>query len=121
MQVPAAQLTADRDRQFDDWGETVTFRQITQTYDPQTQQVSEAKVDTQLVAIVGRAPAKPANGTAAQHLNFDISFLIKAEELPTSTPETTSRIVYAGGEYDVLKFHRSGGGLLYALDCRKTS
>ena len=121
MTIPAAMLTVDRDRQFDDWGVSITFRQVSQTYDPQTQQVAETIIDTPLTAIVGSAPSAPTAGTAARHLTDEIQFQIKSEDLPTSTPVPTSRIVYNATEYDIVSFTLSTNGLLYALECRKTS
>ncbi|MBT4865348.1 MAG: hypothetical protein HON53_09540 [Planctomycetaceae bacterium] len=121
MAIPQAILTADRDRKFDDWGVSITFRQVTQTFDTETQQVSEDVVDTPLTAIIGAAPSRPTKGTAAQHLAAALRLQIKAEELPTTVPCPASRIVYNAIEYDIIVFNRSTGGLVYTLDCRKTN
>ena len=121
MTIPAAMLTVDRDRQFDDWGVSITFRQVSQTYDPPTQKVTETIIDTSLTAIVGGAPSSPTAGTAARHLSDEVHFQIKSEDLPTSTPVPTSRIVYNTTEYDIVGFTLSTNGLVYVLDCRKTS
>ena len=121
MLVPTALLQFDRDRQFDDWSQTVTFREVSQTYNTQTQQVVEAYTDTVLTAIVGENPAKPTPGTAIHDLNETIRFYIKAEDLPTAAPTTTSRMIYNSVEYDVLQFTLSPNGLVRTLDCRKTS
>lgn len=121
MQISADQLAVDRDRQFDDWGETITFREVTQTYTPETQQVAEASVDTPITAIVGSGASTPSPGTAAQHFTDDISFLVRAEDLPTSSPTPTSRIVYNGTQYDILRFSLSAQNLIYTLLCRKTN
>ena len=120
MTLPTSMTTADRDRQFDDWGETITFRQVTQTFDTQTQQVSEQPTDTILTAVVGSAAAKPATNTAGRHLIEEIDFLIKAEELPGTSPVPDSRIIYKTVEYDVLSFTITDGGLTYTLQCRRT-
>ena len=121
MTIPQTLLTADRDRQFDDWGVSITFRQVTQTYDTETQLVAEGLVDTPLTAIIGDAPSHPTTGTAALHLSDELRLQIKAEELPTTSPTPASRIVYNAIEYDVIAFHRSTGGLVYSLECRKTN
>ncbi len=121
MSVPTAQLLSDRDRQFGDWGETITFREYTRTVDPQTQQVTEVEQETELLAIVGSELSSPTRQSSSRHLTDKISFLIKTEDLPTSNPAATSRIIYNGSEYDVLKFQLSARGLVYMLDCRKTS
>ena len=121
MTIPTTMLKSDRDRQFDDWGEPIVFREVTQTYDSQTQKVVETFVDTSLTAIVGAGSSKPTAGTAAQHLTEQIQFLIKAEELPTIAPTSTSRVVYNSQQYDVLKFDKSIHDVVYSLDCRKTA
>ncbi len=120
MPIPSSQLTTDRDRQFDDWGETITFRYFTETVDPQTQQVTETQVDTTLTAIPGRASSTPLKSTATRQLSDEIDFLIKVEELPTTSPAApNSRIVHDGDEYDVLSFALSSDGTVYTLRCRK--
>lgn len=121
MTIPQTLLTADRDRQFDDWGVSITFRQVTQTFDTETQQVVEGLVDTPLTAIIGDAPSRLTAGTAAEHLTDALRVQIKAEELPTTSPTPVSRIVYNATEYDIIVFHQSTGGLVYSLECRKTN
>lgn len=121
MQIPSTQLLADRDRQFADWGETITFRQVTQTYNSGTQQVSEQVTDTAVTALIGTAPSQPTPGTAAQHLGDQITVSIKAEDLPGSGPTSTDRIVRSGIEYDVLTFDLSVRNQVYMLECRRTT
>lgn len=121
MPVSSTQLLDDRDRQFADWGETITFRQVTQTYNPGTQQVSEQATDTTITALVGTAPSQPTPGTAAQHLTDRIVVSIKTGDLPGPGPTSTDRIVYSGIEYDVLTFDLSVRNQVYVLECRRTS
>jgi len=120
MIISTAQLKIDRDRQFDDWGETVTFREYVRSVDPQTQQVTETETETQIAAIVGHVDSQPT-AKSSRHLTDTVSFLVKAEELPTSNPAVTSRVIHNGAEYDVLEFERSSQELVYTLRCRKTS
>lgn len=121
MPVPDDQLRADRDRQFADWAETITFRQVQQSFDPQTQQLAETHDDTELQAVVGHLPTKPTPGTARRHSSASISFLVKAEQLPADPPDMTSRIVYRGDEYELVATHRDSRGLLYTLDARRAA
>lgn len=120
MTIPHAQLVADRDRRFADWGETVTFREVGRSFDPQTQQVSESHTDTAVTAVVADEPWKPVPDAAGQYLSGEIGFVIKAEDLPVTEPSAAHRVVYDNVEYDVLAFHRSAQKLVYILDCRKT-
>lgn len=119
MTVLSAQLLTDRDLWFADWGETVTFREVAGTFDPETLEVSESHTDTALTAIIGEGAAKPAFSTAGQHLTDDLTVVIKAEELPTDDPAPHCRIVRSGVEYDVVSFDRSAGDLVFALRCRR--
>jgi hypothetical protein len=115
----SAQLLTDRDLWFADWGEAVTFREVAQTFDPETLQVAETHTDTALTAIVGEGRSRPAQGTAAQHLADELTVVIKAEELPTSDPAPHCRLLRGGVEYDVIAYERSAADLVYALRCRR--
>ena len=119
MIVPQEQLRADRDRQFSDWSEMVTFRLVTTDYDPETQHVTETHDDSQLSAIIGPATNEPTRGTAARDLSGETTFLVKAEELPSGARNATSRIVAGGVEYDVVRFALSPCGLVETVTCRR--
>jgi hypothetical protein len=117
--IPLAQLREDRDQQFADWGETVTFRRVTATFDPEPQHVTESHDDTSIAAIVGPLENTPTRGTAARTLEGDLKLLVKAEELPAGARNCTSRIVRGGVEYDVVSFALSTCGLVETLTCRR--
>jgi hypothetical protein len=117
MTIPSSLLTADRDQQFADWGTPVTFRRITQTYDPQTQQIAEEIADTTITAIVGSAPFHPTPNTAAQHQTGDLHLQIKAEDLPNASP--VNRIIHNDLEYNLLAITRSPASLTIHLHCRR--
>lgn len=119
MEIPETLITGDRDRLFADWGKTITFREVTETYNPETQKIVESFTDTTLTAVVSEGESTPTAGTGAQHLTGVLRFLIKAEELPTPAAESTSRVLYGGAEYDVLRFRQSIQELVSTLECRK--
>ena len=121
MSVSIEQVRADRDRLFADWGEAVVFRQVVQTFTPESQDVSEDVTDTEVTAVVGPNPSQPTGGTATQHLSERLTLLIKSEELPTVSPQTTSRIVRGDVEYDVLGFVLAACGAVFTLECRRRS
>lgn len=116
-----ALFTADRERRFADWGVDVVLRVVTETYDPQSLQTTETHTDTSITAIPGEAPSTPATGTRGIHLNHDLTFLIKSEDLTGSEPSTNLRIVYNNDEHDVVNFHLSPDGQTYAVGVRKRS
>ncbi len=119
MAVTAGQLSADLDAAFSDWGESITYRQVSATYDPQTQQTSESFTDTAVTAIVSGVEADPTPGTAAQNLSNAINFLVRVSELPAGEPKLTSKVVYGGVQYVVVGYINSSDGLTSQLECRK--
>ena len=119
MEVSGALLADDVDRAFADWGVAVMFRQVSSSYEPETQQVSEVHVDTPVTAIVGTASAEAAMGTAGQHLGEEREFLIRSGELPVGRPAATGRVIHEGVEYDVVEFMMVSGGLVCAVHGRR--
>ncbi len=112
MTISSAILTTSRDRQFADWGQTITFRYF---------DASETQIDTSLTAIPGASLSKPPAERATRELSDEATFLIKSEELPTGSPTTNSRVVYSGTEYEIVSFDLSADGLIYTLSCRTTT
>lgn len=119
MIVPETLIREDRDRQFDDWGETVTYRRVAELFNPKTQQVSETPTDTSLTAIVLTEAGEMKVQQSTQHLKIDIAFLVKSEDLPTAEPTTHARVVYSGNEYDVIGFKELSRADTVMLGCRK--
>jgi len=119
--VDSGVLIADRDQQFNDWAKLVTFREVSQTYDPESMQISETYTDSSLQAIIGTTPFISQSVTADQYLSEDLRIQLKAEELPGVHPASTCRIVYSGNEYQVNRFELSTQGHIYVLECRKRS
>ncbi len=119
MQFPAVIDLADRDRMWNDWAETITFRQVATNIDPATQQVSETVTDTPIAAIIGRSQSEPAAGTAAGTLAETIEAAVKVEDLPPGDPALTDRFVRQGVEYDVVRRDLSAGGLVVVLRGRR--
>lgn len=119
MPVTVGQLSADLDATFADWGEAITYRQVSATYDPQTQQSSESFTDTAVTAIVSGIEGEPTPGTAAQNLSASITFLVRVSELPAGEPKLTSRVVYGGAQYDIVSHENGADGLTSRLECRQ--
>lgn len=119
MIVPETLVREDRDRQFDDWGEMVTYRRVAESFDPKTQLVIETPTDTSLTAIVLQEAGEMKSPQSSQHLKIDIAFLVKIEDLPTAKPTIHTRIVYSGNEYDVIGFDNLPRADIVQLGCRK--
>ena len=119
MEIDNTLLLSDRDRQFDDWGETITFRKVSQTFDTQTGELIETYTDTELTAMVGTQPQSKTSGTACQHVSQQLYVQVKAEEVPANEPTTGSRLLRASKEYDILDSTLSAAQLVRTFVCRK--
>ncbi|VAX40673.1 hypothetical protein MNBD_PLANCTO02-2914 [hydrothermal vent metagenome] len=118
MTIPVLQQQEDRNQQFNDWGKTVLFRQVTQAYNTQSGQITESYTDISLIAIVGSQPATPSKGTAGKHFTLEIYVMLKAEELPVTEPTVSSRIIKEEIEYDILSSTLSSSELVRTFHCR---
>ncbi len=102
MSVPASHHTDVRDLLFADWGEVVTFREISSTYDPHEGEVTESVSETLLMAIVGPRLNAPQPNTAHQVTTCERSFLFRMEDLPEDASFHSSRIQHGEDEYAIL-------------------
>lgn len=99
--MPPGILPTDRDQLFADWSETITLRTITQTYDPDTLQITEATTDTELEALIGLQPQVATPTTAAQHHATLLTITVRSEDIPTPLAPPLTRILYNDLEHRV--------------------
>ncbi|QDU41036.1 hypothetical protein Mal4_54010 [Maioricimonas rarisocia] len=102
----------DRDRAFDDWSVPVVFRQVVQTYDPQTGRVEETATDTAVQAIVRPLQSSPHPGTVAVHPDAELAAILRTDDLPADANLATARLVHDQQEYQVRSFTRSSDSQL---------
>lgn len=121
MTVTSDQLTADRDREFDDWSEPVVLRRVTQTFDPETQQIGSAFEDFNVSAIVGTLADEPLPDAGAQARTVDLIVRVKREDFPGSNGAVNWRVLYASLEYDVIEQTTGPAGHTIELRCRKVA
>ena len=121
MPLSTNQLLDDRNRQFDDWAVLVTYREVVQTYDPESGQVAETSTDHQLSALVGPIFRRPSPGTAANHLSGEQQLVVKAESLPAPVPRLIDRIVLNGAEHDLLSYTHNATTQTFTLHIRPRS
>lgn len=119
MEISADLIEGDRERLFADWAEPVVFREVAQTYEPETGQLEESFTDWALSAVVSASPSKATRGTAGQHEAFDVSFVVRPEDLPAGASLSTSRVVQGGTVYTIVGTQRSATGVLLELRCRR--
>jgi hypothetical protein len=119
MQIDATQLAEDRDRIFDDWGEPVTLRQVTQSFVPETQQIAEDVVESMLTGIVGTSPTQPVPDSRGHAHTIDLVVRVKSEEFPAAEGDISYRIVSNGTEYDVISQSQPAGLAVRDLVCRR--
>ena len=120
VSATATLLEVDLDVAFADWGVAVTYREVSQSYVPATQQASEVFTDTSVTALISGDAGQPTVGTAGQHTSDLIEFFVKQADLPSGEPKLTSRILHGSQEYDIVGYANSEDGLTYQLLCRKT-
>jgi hypothetical protein len=99
--MPPGILPSDRSQLFTDWSEPITLRTITQTYDPDTLQLTESHTDIALDAIIGLHPQSPTPTTAAQHHSALLTVTVKSEDIPASISGPLTRLLYNALEYQV--------------------
>lgn len=99
--VNASFVKADRDRGFADWGVTVVLRRVSQSYDPETGELSETYFDRSLRAIAGENGVGAAAGTAGQAGDTQQVFAVRSEEVEGENNLRTMRIVHEGREYRI--------------------
>ncbi|MFG0297803.1 MAG: hypothetical protein ACF8PG_18005 [Maioricimonas sp. JB045] len=102
----------DRERLFDDWSVPVVFRQVVQSYDPQTGRVEETATDTTVQAIVRPLQTSPHPGTVAVHPDAQLAAILRSDDPPADANIATARIVYQQQEYQVRSFTHSGDAQL---------
>lgn len=119
MEVTTEFVEGDRERLFADWAEPVLFREVAQAYEPETGQLAESFTDWAIPAVVSASPSKTTRRSAGQHEAFDVSFVVRPEDLPAGASLSTSRVVQAGTVYAIVGTQRSATGVLLELKCRR--
>ncbi len=103
MTIPSEQILADLDVMWTDWGTTIVIRQPMANYDPQTGTISETPSDLMLTALVGPEEVKPARGSERGHQHKKQTFVVRASDLPASIDLETSRVLFGGREYAIVR------------------
>ena len=119
MNVDSFITVADRDQCFADWGVPIVLREVAQSYEPESGALDESYVDHAITAIVGAASNESQAGTAGQHAQRELRFLIRAEDLPSGVEPRSARIVYQGVEYRIESNSISATGAIFALQGRR--
>jgi hypothetical protein len=115
MSLPAS-LPADACQLlFADWGVSVTLRQISAAYDPQTGRLEETFSDAPLWAVPGGTSQQTVPNTAGQSQVEERTFLVRSTDLPAAVSLASARLLHAGREYRLLGIDRSAVGDLAVL------
>lgn len=121
MEITSEQLINDRDRVFADWGETVTLKQVAQTFDPNVQQISETETELTVTAIVGVQPTGDVADAGGQLQSVDLTLQIRSEDWTANAGDVTWRTLVRGRTYDVVNQTESGDSQVIELHCRKVA
>jgi hypothetical protein len=121
MDITSEQLIDDRDRVFTDWGETVTLKQVAQSFDPASQQISETETELAVTAIVGAQPTMNVADAGGQLQSVDLALQIRSEDWTANAGDATWRALVRGQTYDVVKQIESADSQVIELHCRKVA
>jgi hypothetical protein len=102
MEVPAEMIDADLERQFADWGVTVTHQLVSVSFDPETLTSSETLVETELTALASTNKAGAAAGTGGHYLDSQTAFTFRTSDLPAADAGQLRRLVFSEIVYDVI-------------------
>lgn len=105
----------DRARAFLDWGESGTYRQVEETFDPLTGEIAEMVTESAVTVVVGEGERAGVGGEAASVVGERCVVLIVREELPEWPVKLTSRVVVRDVEWSVLEARESGDGACVEL------
>lgn len=117
--MPQNILEADLERQFADWGVTVTHQAVSVSFNALTLTTEETISETELSSLVTKDRSKFSAGTGEQFLDEQIQFTLRTGDLPMLSPGQLRRIVYDGQIYDVSGIDRPAGGAITTLSGRK--
>jgi hypothetical protein len=102
MSVPTTLLTADNDRAFTDWAQSVTYRRITASTNYQTGTSTETPADAPVDALVSQITQRMVNQSGGRYQAGDRVFRIKVADLPETPPKRTSSIVHLSKVYQIV-------------------
>ncbi|MCA9040455.1 MAG: hypothetical protein KDA65_08920 [Planctomycetaceae bacterium] len=111
-------IAEDLDVCFVDWGTEVTLRQVAETFDQETQLISETYEDATATAISGFSKVGLTAGTAGQHFSDQVSFFVRKEEYPFSVMVNNARLHIAEAWYRIEAIQECATDLLH-LKCRR--
>lgn len=119
--LPRSVRAKHRSQAFLNMGETVTYRQRTNTIaDVGAGGISSSDTDTSLTALLGEISQTVVANSGGQYRIDDRVFRINAADLPSGeTPPTKENIiVFDGVEYSIVGSMRSSCGTVYDVICR---
>jgi len=121
MDITSEQLIGDRDRVFADWGETVTLKQVSQSFDPSSQQISETETELAVTGIVGTRPTMNVADAGGQLQSVDLALQVRSEDWTANPGDATWRAVVRGETYDIIHQTQSADSQVIELHCRKAA
>lgn len=121
MNITSEQLNNDRDRVFADWGETAILKQVSQSFDPSSQQISETETELAVTAVVGAQPTADVADAGGQLQSVDLTLQIRSEDWTADAGDATWRVLVRGDAYDIIRQAGSADSQVIELHCRKVA
>jgi len=109
----------DRNVVFADWGVTVSFRVISQTYDAARMVTLNSTADTSIQGLIEKLPDRPTQASGGVFLKRELTLIVKNEDVPGGEVLLTHRIVYDGHAYEIQIAEKSVDGAVTRLECRE--
>lgn len=95
------------------FGETVTYRQVSQSPNLKTGSMGASNTDTSIDNVtVGEVTPRDIRGSAGLLKAGDLAFRLMVTDLPSGEPKNTSKMVYGGVVYDYVTQGRSADGAM---------
>ena len=110
-----------RDHLFTLYGETVTYRRISNVTSLTAGTVTPTNTDTSVTALLGSVTDKMVKDSGGRYQVGDRVFRIRNADMPETPPKTTSQIIFDCKAFDVVGHDKSSDDNMWDLIGRKNS
>lgn len=105
---------------FAKFGETVTYRQVSQSPNLKTGSLGASNTNTSIdEVLVGEVTKRDIRNSAGLLKVGDMAFRMLVSSLPSGEPAITSKIVFGGAVYDIITWAKSADRVAIDLFGRK--
>lgn len=111
---------AQRAPMFAIFGDTVTYRQVSQSPNLKTGSLGQSNTDTSIEEVMyGEVTKRDIKQSGGLLKAGDLAFRMPVSSLPSNEPKMTSKIIFDGTVYDIVTWGKSADGTTMDLFGRK--